>query len=48
MLGNLVEYFAHFETLWLLSLSGTLILGLDLWSLFEGLRVLRAVGQRTA
>lgn len=41
MVGNLIEYYASFETLWLLSLSGTLILALDLWILFEGLRVLR-------
>jgi carbon starvation protein len=42
MIGNLVEYYASFETLWLLSLSGTLILALDLWILFEGLRILHA------
>lgn len=41
MAGNLLDYYANFETLWLLSLSGTLILALDLWILFEGLRVLR-------
>ena len=41
MLGNLLDYYASFETLWLLSLSGTLILALDLWILFEGLRILR-------
>lgn len=41
MLGNLVEYYADFESLWLLSLSGTLILALDLWIVFEGLRILR-------
>lgn len=43
MIGNLIDYYARFETLWLLSLSGTLILALDLWILFEGLRILRAV-----
>lgn len=42
MLGNLLDYYAHFEALWLLSLSGTLILALDLWILFEGLRILGA------
>lgn len=41
MVGNLFDYYANFETLWLLSLSGTLILALDLWILLEGFRVLR-------
>ncbi len=41
MLGNLVDYYSDFEELWLLSLSGTLILALDVWILFEGLRVLQ-------
>ena len=40
MVGNLIEYYASFEELWLLSISGTLILGLDLWILFEGFRAL--------
>lgn len=43
MVGNLVDYYANFETLWLLSISGTLILALDIWILFEGFRVLRSV-----
>jgi len=43
MIGNLLDYYASFETLWLLSLSGTLILALDLWILLEGLRILRAI-----
>jgi carbon starvation protein len=43
MIGNLIDYYADFEALWLLSISGTLILALDLWILFEGLRVLQAV-----
>ncbi len=43
MVGNLFDYYASFETLWLLSISGTLILALDLWILFEGLRVLRGI-----
>ena len=42
MVFNLVDYYANFEELWLLSLSGTLILALDVWILFEGLRALRA------
>ena len=41
MVGNLFDYYANFETLWLLSLSGTLILALDIWILLEGFRVLR-------
>ena len=41
MVGNLVDYYANFEELWLLSLSGTLILALDIWILFEGFRTLR-------
>jgi len=41
MLGNLVDYYANFEELWLLSLSGTLILALDIWILLEGFRTLR-------
>lgn len=41
MVGNLIGYYADFERLWLLSISGTLILALDVWILFEGLRCLR-------
>ena len=41
MTGNLLGYYADFESLWLLSLSGTLILALDIWILLEGFRVLR-------
>jgi carbon starvation protein len=41
MAGNLLAYYANFEELWLLSLSGTLILALDIWILFEGLHTLR-------
>ena len=43
MVGNLFNYYANFEALWLLSISGTLILALDIWILFEGFRVLRDV-----
>jgi carbon starvation protein len=46
MAGNLLDYYASFEELWLLSLSGTLILALDLWILFEGLQALRALPAR--
>lgn len=42
MLGNLRDYYAQFADLWLLALSGTLILALDLWITFEGLRMLLA------
>jgi len=41
MVGNLIEYYANFEELWLVSLSGTLILALDIWILLEGFRALR-------
>ncbi len=41
MVGNLIDYYANFEELWLLSLSGTVILALDLWILLEGFRALR-------
>ena len=44
MVGNLVDYYGNFEELWLLSLSGTLILALDLWILFEGFRALTEAG----
>lgn len=48
MVGNLIDYYANFETLWLLSLSGTLILALDVWILLEGFRVLREAGPSAA
>jgi carbon starvation protein len=38
--GNLVGYFQHFEERWLLAISGSVILALDVWILLEGLRVL--------
>ncbi len=41
MIGNLLDYYANFEELWLLSLSGTLILALDFWILLEGFQTLR-------
>ena len=41
MVGNLFDYYADFETLWLLSISGTLILALDIWVLLEGFKILR-------
>ncbi len=40
MLGNLVDYYSNFTDLWLLALSGTLILALDVWITLEGLRLL--------
>jgi len=43
MVGNLLDYYANFEELWLLSLSGTVILALDIWILLEGFRTLRQV-----
>jgi carbon starvation protein len=48
MVGNLVAYYSSFSELWLLALSGTLVLALDLWILFEGLSLLiRERGQAT-
>ncbi|MFP6654084.1 MAG: carbon starvation CstA family protein, partial [Myxococcota bacterium] len=41
MIENLFNYYANFEEYWLLSLSGTLILALDVWILFEGFRILQ-------
>ncbi len=41
MTGNLIDYYANFEELWLLSISGTVILALDLWIVAEGLSALR-------
>ncbi len=44
MAGNLVDYYRGFDDLWLLALSGTLILALDLWIMLEGLGML--IGER--
>ena len=44
MAGNLFDYYQNFEDLWLLALSGTLILALDLWIMLEGLGML--IGER--
>jgi len=41
MVGNLFDYYARFEDLWLLAISGTIILALDIWILMEGFRTLR-------
>jgi len=40
MLGEVRGYFAEFGDHWLLAIMGSLILALDLWVVFEGLRVL--------
>jgi carbon starvation protein len=42
--GNLIDYYRDFDDLWLLALSGTLILALDLWIMLEGLGIL--IGER--
>ncbi len=42
MVGNLINYYADFGSLWLLALSGTLILALDVWITLEGLKMLVA------
>ncbi|MGH0030596.1 MAG: carbon starvation CstA family protein [Myxococcota bacterium] len=41
MLGEVRGYFAAFGDQWLLAVMGSLILALDVWVIFEGLRVLR-------
>jgi carbon starvation protein len=48
MLGEVRGYYAAFSEQWLLALMGTLILALDLWVVFEGLRVLVALPGRDA
>jgi carbon starvation protein len=40
MTHNLLHYYENFDTLWLLALSGTLILALDIWIMLEGIRML--------
>ena len=40
MLGNLIDYFANFEELWLLACARSVVLVLDIWIMFEGIRVL--------
>jgi carbon starvation protein len=42
MLGNLVKYFADWQQLWLLAISGSVILVLDVWILVAGLRLLKS------
>jgi len=42
MAGNLVDYFGNFEELWLLAISGSVILALDVWIILEGLSTLMA------
>jgi carbon starvation protein len=46
MAGNLATYFGDFEQLWLLAISGSLILVFDIWIMIEGLRLI--VGERRA
>jgi carbon starvation protein len=43
MLGEVQGYWADFSNKWLLALSGSVILVLDVWVIGEGIRVLRAV-----
>ena len=40
MVGNLARYFGDFEQLWLLAVSGSLILVFDIWILIEGARLI--------
>jgi len=48
MLSELAGYFAEFGERWLLAIMGSLILALDLWVVFEGLRILVSEGGRAA
>ena len=41
MLVNLIDYYSNFDELWLVSISGTVILALDIWILLEGFTALR-------
>jgi carbon starvation protein len=45
MFGELRGYFAHFDEQWLLAGVGSLILVLDFWVVYEGLRMLASRGQ---
>ena len=40
MLGEVQGYFLAFSERWLLAIIGSLILILDLWVVFEGVRIL--------
>jgi carbon starvation protein len=42
MSGNVIGYFQHFDEQWLLAISGTIILALDVWVMLEGGRMLLA------
>jgi carbon starvation protein len=41
MTGNVLSYYAAFEQQWLLAISGSVILALDVWLIFEGFHALR-------
>jgi len=45
MLGELQGYFAHFGDQWLLAATGSVILALDIWVMFAGLRMLGGATQ---
>ena len=40
MAGNLIDYFANFEELWLLAVVGSIVLVLDIWVILEGMKAL--------
>ena len=42
MLGEVQGYLSNFSDQWLLAIIGTLVLALDVWVIFEGMRVLAA------
>jgi hypothetical protein len=46
MIGEIQGYFANLGEQWLLAGIGSLILALDVWVVFEGLRMLARGGQQ--
>ena len=45
MAGNLIDYFANFEELWLLAIVGSIVLVLDIWVVLEGMKVLSSTNR---
>lgn len=48
MSGNVLGYFARFEQQWLLAVSGTVVLALDVWVILEGVKALAAARRAPA
>jgi carbon starvation protein len=45
MAGNLIDYFANFEELWLLAIVGSIVLVLDIWVILEGMKALSSTNR---